>query len=65
MEDSVIYLTLPQVALAFVPVVITLGILLYWSFGVGRALYALARMLVQLLLIGYVLAWIFGAGNAE
>ena len=63
MEDSVIYLTLPQVALAFVPVVITLGILLYWSFGVGRALYALARMLVQLLLIGYVLAWIFGAGS--
>ncbi len=63
MEDSVIYLTLPQVALAFVPVVITLGILLYWSFGVGRAVYALARMLVQLLLIGYVLAWIFGAGN--
>lgn len=63
MDDSIITLSLPQLALAFVPVAITLGILLYWSFGVGRALYALTRMLVQLLLIGYVLAWIFGAGN--
>ncbi|NND69693.1 MAG: ABC transporter permease [Halioglobus sp.] len=63
MEDGVITLSLTQVALAFVPVAITLGILLHWSFGVGKALYALTRMLVQLLLIGYVLAWIFGAGN--
>jgi len=28
---------------------------------VGNAIYALGRMLIQLLLIGYVLAWIFGA----
>ena len=31
------------------------------GFGTRNALYALGRMLVQLLLIGYVLAWIFGA----
>ena len=61
MEDPVINLSLPQLALAFVPVVITLAILFRWSFGTGNALYALGRMLVQLLLIGYVLAWIFGA----
>ncbi len=42
---------------------ITLLILFRWSYGVGNALYALGRMLAQLLLIGYVLAWIFGAGN--
>jgi putative ABC transport system permease protein len=46
-----------------VPVAITLFILFRWSFAVGNALYALGRMLAQLLLIGYVLAWIFGAGN--
>jgi putative ABC transport system permease protein len=63
MEHSVMTLSLPQLALAFLPVVITLGILLKWSYGVGNALYALGRMLAQLLLIGYVLAWIFGAGN--
>jgi UDP-glucose/iron transport system permease protein len=61
MENPVITLSLPQLALAFVPVAITLVILFRWSFGTGNALYALGRMLVQLLLIGYVLAWIFGA----
>ena len=61
MENPVITLSLGQLALAFVPVAITLVILLRWSFGTGNALYALGRMLVQLLLIGYVLAWIFGA----
>mgnify|MGYP001825648135 FL=1 len=63
MENPVITLSLPQLALAFVPVLITLVILFRWSFGTGNALYALVRMLVQLLLIGYVLAWIFGAEN--
>ncbi len=61
MDNPVITLSLPQLALSFVPVVITLVILFRWSFGTGNALYALVRMLVQLLLIGYVLAWIFGA----
>lgn len=63
MENAVITLTLPQLSLAFIPVAITLVILFRWSYGVGKALYALGRMLAQLLLIGYVLAWIFGAGN--
>ena len=49
--------------LAFIPVAFTLLILFRWSFGTGNAVYALGRMLVQLLLIGYVLAWIFGAEN--
>ena len=61
MNNAVISLSLPQLALAFLPVVITLAILVKWSMSAGNALYALARMLVQLLLIGYVLAWIFGA----
>lgn len=63
MDNPVIVLSLPQLALAFVPVAITLIILWRWSFGVTSPLYALGRMLVQLLLIGYVLAWIFGAKN--
>ncbi len=63
MDSPVITLTLVQLALAFVPVAITLIILARWSYGTGGALYALGRMLVQLLAIGYVLAWIFGADN--
>jgi len=62
-DHAVIVLSLPQLALAFLPVAITLLILFRWSYGVGSAVYALGRMLAQLLLIGYVLAWIFGAGT--
>jgi putative ABC transport system permease protein len=53
-----------QLAIAFIPVGITLLIFFKWSLGVGKALYAVARMLIQLLLIGYVLAYIFGAESA-
>lgn len=53
-----------QLAIAFIPVAITLLIFFKWSLGVGKALYAVARMLIQLLLIGYVLAYIFGAQSA-
>jgi putative ABC transport system permease protein len=63
MDNPVITLSLPQLALAFIPVAITLLILLRWSFSTANVVYALCRMLVQLLLIGYVLAWIFGVHN--
>ncbi|MCB1705524.1 MAG: ABC transporter permease [Halioglobus sp.] len=63
MDSPALNLSLSQLALALVPVVITLVILFKWSYDLGHAVYALARMLAQLLLIGYVLAWIFGAGN--
>ena len=63
MDNPIITLSLAQLALAFVPVLITLGILWRWSFATGNAVYALGRMLLQLLLIGYALAWIFGARN--
>ncbi len=46
---------------AFVPVVIVIGLLWHWSTQAGTALYAVLRMLVQLMLIGYALVWIFGA----
>jgi putative ABC transport system permease protein len=45
--------------LAFVPALIVIGIIYRWSAGAQTALYATARMLIQLLLIGYVLAFIF------
>ena len=45
--------------LAFIPSVVVLAILFRWKAGAGTALYATIRMLVQLLLIGYVLIYIF------
>ena len=64
MNSAVTNIPLLQLVIAFIPVAITLGIFLRWSLGVGGALYAVARMLIQLLLIGYVLAYIFGAEDA-
>ena len=58
MSEQVILLTLPQLAVALIPVAITLLILWRWQMAPGNALYALGRMLIQLLLIGYVLAWV-------
>lgn len=64
MNNVVIAPSLLQLSIALVPVALTLVIMWRWSMDVGNALYALGRMLIQLLLIGYVLAWIFGADTA-
>jgi putative ABC transport system permease protein len=50
---------LPNLALSFLPVIVVVAILYRWSLGGGMAIYAMARMLIQLLLIGYVLNYIF------
>lgn len=63
MADPIITLSLPQLGIAVLPALATLVILWRWSMSVGNAAYALGRMLLQLLLIGYALAWIFGASN--
>lgn len=52
-----------QLILAFIPVVITLIIMWRWSIKTGKTLHALIRMLVQLLLIGFVLNSIFSSNN--
>ncbi len=46
-------------ALAMVPTAVVIAIMWRWSAGTGTALYATVRMLLQLLLIGYVLVYIF------
>ena len=49
--------------LAFVPSAIVLIIMVRWRAAAKTAAYATVRMLVQLLLIGYVLIYIFEADN--
>lgn len=41
-----------------------IGILFKWKLGYGNALYALARMLLQLLLVGYCLTYIFESDSS-
>ncbi len=52
-------ISVPQLALSFIPVAIVVILMWRWNQGHGRALQAIARMLLQLTLIGYVLVYIF------
>ena len=63
MNNSIQAIPLSSLVLAFIPVVVVLVILYRWSLGYGKAVYAVMRMLVQLLLIGYLLTYIFEADN--
>ncbi|NOZ51929.1 MAG: ABC transporter permease [Gammaproteobacteria bacterium] len=53
-----------NLALAFVPALVVIGILLVWALDAGNAIHALVRMLAQLLFIGYFLGYIFGSESA-
>lgn len=63
MENSIQLIGYTDLALAFIPVLAVVGILYKWSLDYKNALYAVSRMLIQLLLIGYVLVYIFQADN--
>jgi len=52
-------ISVPQLALSFIPVAIVVVLMWRWDQGYGHALQAIARMLIQLTLIGYVLVYIF------
>ena len=56
-------ITLADIAVAFIPVLVPLGIIFYWSDNLKNASVAVLRMLIQLLLIGYALEFIFNANN--
>ena len=56
---TVATISVPQLALSFIPVAVVLFLMWRWGHGFGRGLQAIARMLLQLTLIGYVLIYIF------
>ena len=58
-DSAITAITLQGLILAFVPAAVVIGIIFRWSAGTQTAVYATLRMLVQLLLIGYVLVTIF------
>ena len=58
-NSSVQAISAAGLAVAFVPALVVVGILYRWALGAGTAVYAMARMLIQLLLIGYALTFIF------
>jgi len=64
MNETLQIISLADLSIAFIPVLIAMIFLYLWSLNVKQASYALSRMLVQLLLIGYVLSYIFYSDNA-
>ncbi len=64
MNAAVESITWQGLILSLVPAAIVVAIMVRWSAGARTALYATARMLLQLLLIGYVLVYIFEADHA-
>ncbi len=59
MNHTLQTIPLLNLSLAFIPALATIFILFKWSLNSTNALYAVSRMLVQLLLIGYFLTYIF------
>ena len=54
-----------NLAIAFIPALVGIAIIYHWSLNAGNALYAVVRMLAQLLLIGYLLTFIFNSESAS
>lgn len=59
MNSGVPEIGLWHLALALLPVIPVVLIYFYWQLGAGRVVYAMLRMLAQLLLIGYLLTFLF------
>ncbi len=54
-----------NLALAFIPVAIVVVIIWKWRIGYKSSIYAVFRMLIQLLLIGYFLSYIFETDSSS
>ncbi|MGB1703003.1 MAG: ABC transporter permease, partial [Cycloclasticus sp.] len=64
MEQSIQNIPLLNLSVSFIPVALALFVLFKWSLNSSNALYALARMLIQLLLVGYLLSFIFESNHS-
>jgi len=54
-------ISLARLSIEIIPIFVVLVILYKWQLNYGKAVYAITRMLLQLLIIGYVLVFIFQA----
>lgn len=64
MTSSIQTIPIPNLLITLLPVVGVLVLLFRWSMDIKESLYGLARMLVQLLIIGYFLVFLFEAESA-
>ncbi len=57
-------ISLIDLSLGFIPVFITIIIMIYWSLSARQAVLGVVRMVLQLILIGYVLTFIFESDSS-
>ena len=57
-------ISINDLLIGFVPVIITLVLMVQWSLSIRMALIAVVRMLLQLILIGYALNFIFDSSSS-
>ena len=57
--EQISFIPLANLMLGFIPVIILIGIMYFWGLKISNSIYANLRMLIQLLLIGYILTFIF------
>ena len=65
MNESITTIPFTYLLVVFIPVSIVIGILHAWSLDWKNTIYAVIRMLAQLLLIGYFLTYIFESDSAS
>lgn len=65
MTDSITAIPFSSLLLVFIPVAVVIGLLHAWSLEWKNSIYAICRMLIQLLLIGYFLSYIFESNDAS
>ncbi len=64
MENTPQLIDIGSLLIGFIPVLAVVALSYHWTTGGTESLYALARMLGQLLIVGYFLAYIFQAESA-
>jgi len=61
MSASISSIPLSSLLIILIPVIVVIWIQFRWSLNFKESIYAVARMLVQLMVIGYLLGYIFDA----
>ena len=64
MSDTIVDISLLNLAIAFIPIIVVFVILYKWHMNYGNAIYASVRMVTQLLIVGYLLVFIFTIKNS-
>jgi len=64
MNNSVQTINIINLTIAFLPIIVIIVIFIKWSLDLKNVVYAIIRMLIQLLLIGYFLTYIFESNSS-